>query len=196
MSQRVIFLNIDREEWNQAKMNIENIDFSVQFLKQDGTLREKTYHKLKYNELTEGIIVLLQLGDKYPLQLLANNKQLFEEMRDVFGLSNNKKHMLFTNFSEPFDLKNKAQINKLGADLGSHFLTNNELVNQIRKEKDHGSTHYMYRYYSNNQRLRGSSGISEVDMTCDAFIKLDDGGVLSLFVNSDIELTPFAVLEN
>jgi hypothetical protein len=94
VSQRVIFLNIDREEWNQAKMNIENIDFSVQFLKQDGTLREKTYHKLKYNELTEGIIVLLQLGDKYPLQLLANNKQLFEEMRDVFGLSNNKKHML------------------------------------------------------------------------------------------------------
>ncbi|MFT4567775.1 MAG: hypothetical protein ACI9FN_002742, partial [Saprospiraceae bacterium] len=26
--------------------------------------------------------------------------------------------------------------------------------------------------------------------------KLDEGGILSLFVNSDIELTPFAVLEN
>ena len=54
----------------------------------------------------------------------------------------------------------------------------------------------MYRYYYNGQRLAGSFGLSEVDMYSDAYVQEDEDAVLSLFINSDKDLSPFAVLEN
>ena len=188
-----IVIEVDSISWNDDKNRVRFIDFSTQYKKNDGTLSGKNNFIFKYNVLNEGNILMLKpnLG-----AILMNNKQLLEDSREIIQGDSNIPNTVYTSFSGPFDAHSHEALNTVMAELRWKFRTCNELVYQMRKERDPGSERYMYRYYHNGQRLSGSFGLSEVDMTSQAVVQSDEEGVLSLFINSDEELSPYAVLEN
>lgn len=185
-----IYLEIDDVQWNRSSTQIRSMDFSVQFRKKNGKLGNKVSQSFKYNVLTESAIVLLQNGG----QIMANNEMIFTELKDMIVPDLKTKNTLYSNFSKPINANDHSVLDKLASNLQSYFHSSNELVNQINKERDPGLKEYKYRYYYNGERLDGSFGISEVDMTSDAAIKMDKDGKLSLFINSEIPLSPIAVV--
>ena len=118
------------------------------------------------------------------------------DAREILKNDLSSTNTIYTTFSDPFDGNSNEQLNAVAAELRWKFRTSNELVYQLRKESDPGSERYMYRYYYNGQRLVGSFGLSSLDMSCDAYVGGDSEGVRSLFINSEVVLSPFAVLEH
>ena len=189
-----IFIDPSSVVWNKEKDRIKEIDFSLQFQKKDGTLGKATTHQFRYNVLTEGTILLLQRGSDYPAQILVDNAQLFEHMGDIINPYPNVPNTLYATFSDPVDVSNSDNLKKARTELSWRLRESNELVNQLRKERESGSVRYRYRYYYNGQRLNGSLGISAVDMKCDATVSEDADGVLSLQVQSELPLSPYAIV--
>ena len=188
-----IIIDIETINWNDDKDRITLINFSTQYTKDDGTLSIKNNFNFKYNVLNEGSILMIKSSGG---AIIMNNRQLLEDVREVIQGDSGIPNTVYTSFSEPFDAHSNEALNTIMTELRWKFRTSNELVYQMRKERDPGSERYMYRYYYNGQRLAGSFGLSEVDMYSDAYVQEDEDAVLSLFINSDKDLSPFAVLEN
>lgn len=192
---RGIELYMDRIKWNEDQSRIEEVELSVQFQKNDGTLSAPTHHSFKYNILNEGTILLLQNGEKYTLQILAHNQNLLVNQSAytdlpnmVFGAEPHQ-NMVYSSFSQPFKASNTDQKNVALNLLSDELQANNELIATIMKERDPGHRSYTYRYYYNGSRLYGTLGINDQDMICRAIIKNDADGIPSLFVDSNVELS-------
>ena len=193
-----ILIEIADIKWNEHLSQIEKMDLTIQFKKGDGSWSDRTSYSFSRNILTEGTLLFLQIGGKHPYQILGHYQQLLiaeediSDLPDIVFQNDSEENMVYTSFSKPFAASDRDKKNLAIRTITQRLEENNELIATLLKERDPGLTKYTYRYYFNQKRLAGSLGINYLDMQSKASIKNDADGVLSLFVETETELSPFA----
>ena len=197
---RGVYLDVQLVEWKEGKQQISRLELTVQSKRSNGQLSSPHRFVHNYNVLTEGNLFVIQASAEGlgPVGMIgAHGGQVFGDLWSTLSAKGKKvNHLVYSTFSDQFDARDGEALKKVATTHKSHFTKNYNLIERLNLERDPGLTHYQYRYYYNDHRLIGSFGISEVDMSCDAEIKEDDEGVVSLFVSSNRPLSPFALLRD